>query len=899
MINKKTYASALIFSLFAILVVFTSCSTKKNTFVRRVYHNLTAHYNVYWNGMDNMRSGVKDFQATVKDNYSTILPVYNFGDKASATKVSQFADIAIKKSSKAIQKHSMYFNRKEYNRWIDDSYMLIGKAYFYKQDYPMARRTFEFVIKTYNENEIKFEAMLWQSLANMQLRDYSRAEPMLDMVQNMIKQGKAPEKYEEMLVLCYANFFILQKNYPAATEYLNRALELNPPRTMKTRVIFILAQLDQLNGDLPAASKKYTAVIKRNASFDMEFNAKINLAECYDVSGGNREYIVKKLKKMLKDDKNKEYLDQVYYALGRISLREKDTVAALEYLTKSVTASVQNNYQKAISALEAADIYFARKKYKPAQAYYDSAMLFLPKEHRNYKEISEKTATLNELVKNLQIVQREDSLQKLAGMSNEERTKVIDGIIAKIRAEEIKKQQEEQERQENLNLALQNNPGGMGKGMGAPPGSGGNVGAWYFYNPSSMANGFSNFARKWGRRKLEDTWFLTNKAVVMNTEEQTGEPDELAAAGDTTKGGASAVKTTDMKDRKYYLQDIPNTPEKITASNNDMIQAYYNLGFIFSDELKDYPNSISSFETLNERFPENKYQVASLYQLYQVYTILENQPRADEYRNLILTQYPETDFAKLLVNPDYYKEIQKKKKEVNILYEDTYRAFENQQYYMVINNAGIAASKYAADTAMMPRFEYLRGLSLGKIEVVDSLITAMQAIIKKYPSSEIKPLAQNVLDFVSKPGKGSSASLPDSTGNATPALPELKIYTLEPDAIHFYVVILDNNVVDVNAIKVKLSDFNTKYYDLLNLQVSSLLLDGSLEMVTVNNFENSTKAMEYFVSVHENRYVFTKIENTGSFSDFAISAGNYPVFYRSKNVEQYLLFFRKNYPQNK
>jgi len=201
---RKTLTYLFRFTFLFLAVFFAvSCSTKKNTFTRRVYHNLTAHYNVYWNGMDNMRSGIKEFDASVKDNYSLVLPVYNFGTKSTINKISQYSEIAIKKSTKTIQKHSMYFNHKEYNRWIDDAYMLIGKAYFYKQDYAMARRTFEFVIKSWNDNEIKYDAMLWQALSNCQMGDYSRAEPMLDMMQNMIKQGKAPEKYELRLTdLC-------------------------------------------------------------------------------------------------------------------------------------------------------------------------------------------------------------------------------------------------------------------------------------------------------------------------------------------------------------------------------------------------------------------------------------------------------------------------------------------------------------------------------------------------------------------------------------------------------------------------------------------------------------------------------------------------------------------------
>ena len=899
--NKNhTYFFRFVFIFLAVTVFFASCSTKKNTFTRRVYHNLTAHYNVYWNGMDNMRSGIKEFESSVKDNYSLVLPVYNFGDKASINKIGQYSDIGIKKATKTIQKHSMYFNRKEYNRWIDDAYMLIGKAYFYKQDYPMARRTFEFVIKSFNDKDIKYDAMLWQALANCQLGDYGRAEPMLDMVQNMIKQGKAPEKYEERLTLIYAQFFILQKNYLPAQEYLTRALEMNPKRRLKTRIMFILAQIHQKNGELDAAAALYKQVVKRASTFDMEFNAKINLAECYNTKSGNREFIVKKLNKMLKDDKNKDYQDQIYFALANISMKDADTAVAITLLKKSVASSAGNNYQKSMSALDLADILFFNKNYRDAQSYYDSTMQFLPKDFPNYKEISKKTATLTDLVKNMQIIQREDSLQKLALMSEEERAAIIDKIITKLIAEEQKKQKEEAERQQNLALLGQEKYGQRGNDGPGGPGSpnapgGGGVGSWYFYNPASMSSGFSTFVKKWGHRKSEDNWFLTDKSLRMETNEN---PEDTAGmASDTTKGKKALPKSKDPKDRAFYVQDIPFKPEQVKASTNKIIQAYYNLGFIYVEELKDYLRSIESFETLDQRFPGNKYTVATLYELYTLYKEVENLPKSDEYKNLILTKYPETDFAKLIINPNYYKEAQSKQQEINTLYEETYSSFTNHQYYMVINNADAALAKYPGDTVMMPKFEYLKGLSIGKIEVEDSLSAAMQRIITKYPKSSVKPLAENVLAFLSKQkNPQGTVSAQDSTATINE---EVKIYSYNPKAIHFYVLIVDNTQVNVDALKVKISDFNTRYHDLDNLQVNSLLLDGSKEMITVSNFDDAEKAMNYFISIHESQYIFGKLENAGSFTDFAISADNYPIFYRSKNEKQYLTFFEKNYPVKK
>jgi hypothetical protein len=313
--------------------------------------------------------------------------------------------------------------------------------------------------------------------------------------------------------------------------------------------------------------------------------------------------------------------------------------------------------------------------------------------------------------------------------------------------------------------------------------------------------------------------------------------------------------------------------------------------------LNDYEHAIDAFQTLNSRFPGNKFTVASYYELYMLFKSLENQPKSDTFKNVILTRYPETDFAKLLVNPNYYKEAQSKRKEVNNLYEDTYKAFINQQYYMVINNAGIALSKYPGDTALIPRFEYLKALSIGKIEVVDSLVSGMQRIMTKYPKSPVRPLAQKVLDYLKnqRNSKGEPI-ISDST-----ALPETisRLYTFNANSIHFFILIADNNRVDINALKVKISDFNSKYHSLESLQVNSLLLDGPQEMITVNNFDNDEKALDYFISIQNNPYIFTKLENTGGYSDFVISADNYPIFYRSKDIKQYLRFFEKYYPMKK
>ncbi|MCX6242540.1 MAG: tetratricopeptide repeat protein [Bacteroidetes bacterium] len=886
MISTKKYTLATVFLLLAGSILFSSCSTKKNTWTRRAYHNITAHYNVYWNGMDLMRQGIKDYDAEMKDNFSLILPVYNFGDK-TGNKAAQFSDNAIKKASKTIQKHSMFFNHKEYCKWIDDAYMMIGKAYFYKKDYPMARRTFEFVIKTYNDNDIKYEAMYWVAMANIQLGDYNRGEPMLDMLLNKINKGEAPAKYEEAVNLAYANSFILQKNFDAAVPYLNRALELNPKVKMKTRVYFILGQIAQKQEDPDKAALMYTQVLKHSSTYEMEFNAKINLAQCYTSKSTEREFIVKKLGKMLKDEKNKDYLDQIYYALAQISLTDKDSIHAIEYLGKSVSTSKTNNYQKAISALQLADIYFSFPNYPKAQAYYDSTMQFLPKDFANYNIIKKKTETLTDLVQQLQLISREDSLQALAAMPEELRNAVIERLVANYIAEEVKKKQDAQLKQENQMFAVQEDKTNTSSSQGR----------WYFYNANTLANGFSNFAKKWGRRRSEDNWCLTDKAITMNPAEAPVDtiPAPPMAGSDTSGREKTEKKSTNPKDKKFYSQDIPLTPAKLAVSKKKVSDAYYKAGFIYIEGLNDYGHSIECFETLLQKFPEYPRKAQTYFELYTLYNGLKNEPKSDYYRNLLLTGYPETDYAKLLVNPNYFKELASRKSESSKLYETTYKAFLNQQYYMVISSASEAHAKYKSDTALLPKFDYLRALSLGKIEVADSMIVALTMIQQEYPKSPVSNLAREVLTSLTspatqqQPGKSSADSISALLKAAE------SIYKFDSSAVHFYILIVNNAKVDVNALKIKIADFNSKMHDLEGLEVNSLLFDNNREMITVSNFDDATQASRYLLSIRDSKYIFIRLNEVGDYNDFIISVNNYPVLYKNKDIIKYLKFFDKNY----
>jgi tetratricopeptide (TPR) repeat protein len=879
--KQKTYHIS--FSLMAIFLVFVmaSCSTKKNSFTRRLYHNLTAHYNVYWNGKEALKQAEQDLQLAVKDNFNMILPVFNYGTEAESKTISPLLDRAIEKGSKTILKHSMRFGGKEYVRWIDDAYLLIGKAYFYKRDFFSARRSFSFIMREYESNPIKYEAMLWLARTYIEMEQYEKSGPLLNLIQADIDQGKGnvPMNVFKEQALVTADHFIRQEKYDQAIVYLYDGILDAGNKELKTRARFILAQIYQEEGDLAQASQLYAEVIRRNPPYDMAFQAKINMARAYESDFGDSRVIIKQLTKMLRDDKNKDYLDQIYFALAEVSFKDQQDSLGIEYLKLSVARSVTNNYQKSASALMLADIFFEIPEYESAQAYYDTAVNFLPEDYPNYEEIKNKAGKLSDLVSNLQVVYVEDSLQRLAVMPEQERFKVIDQIIYDL-IEEERRQREAEELAQNMATFSQ---GQSGFNMGQPIGGG----KWYFYNPNTMSNGFTEFVRKWGNRKLEDLWRLKDKQIIIYEPDEILDEqlDSLAQAGDTL-----GIKALDPHNREYYLKNIPFSEQALAKSNKAIAEALYNLGLIYAEGLDNSIKSIESYEELLQRYPDYPQKLKVYYRLYRLYLTLGNSERADYYRDIIVNDHPDSDYAMIILDPDYYKTLQAKETELASLYSQAYQAYERGQYFTVISDADRAVRLYGDSVELIPKFLYLKALSVGRVDVVDSLAVVLRNIVKKYPDSEVKPLAQNLLDYISRDrpdlGTGVQTVKTDSVFKSP--------YTYTPNDIHLYLLVVKRQAVKLNAIKVRISDHNKNYFGLRQLTVNSLLLDENRYMITVGNFDDAADALSYYRKTSGDPYVFAEL-GSGNYTEAVISMKNYPVFYKDKNMVLYRKFFEIEY----
>jgi len=852
-----------------------------------VYHNLTAHYNAYWNGNQSLQEGKRELKSSVDDNYADILAVFNYGTKEDGTSLAPHMDRARDKGKKVIRKHSMEFGGTEYVRWIDDSWLMIGKAQFFKHDYLKARRTFERVIRDYEPPE-KFEAMLWLGRSFTQLEYYGKASSTLDRLKNQIENSNEVNDFTRShLPLMYAELQLKQDNYDAAVPHLLNGVSLLSDKQLKTRVMFILAQIYQEQDRDDLAAKYFRKVIRRNPEYEMAFNARIRLATSIEVGSEESAEVIEELHKMLDDAKNEEFKDQIYYALGEIAMKKDQDSLAISHYRKSVAHSIDNDFQRATSSLKAADFYFERKKYPLAQAYYDTAMQVLPADYPNYSEIQRKTYTLSRLVENLKVYQRQDSLQRLAKMGEDERNAVIDSVIAVYKEEQKRiKEQELQRRQAAAQMRQGRRRSERTGGLGSAGGG------WYFYNTQARSMGYNEFMQKWGRRQLEDLWRLSSKQQGASFD--MGGQEGMAAIADTAKADSAQSISTDPVKRETYTQYIPTTEEQMELSNAKIAQALYNMGFIYKIQLENNQEAINSFQEFVERFPDNEDAIKCYYQLYKLNQQLGNTSEAEHYKNIILDDYPDSDYALILQDPEYYKNLLSDQKKMKTMYKEAYNAFKDGEYLTTKLISDDAINNYQ-QTEVTPRFKYLRALSLRRIEdSKDTLKTELQDIVKNYPNSEVYGMAQNILRKMEKDADTLSGEQKEQQEKEKMLTQAMEKFQETAGEDHFYVMVLNSDSVDVSATKVKISDFNQKFFSNEGLKVSSVVFDDPKIMVTVSDFKNKNEALTYFRSIVENTYVFSDIE-IDDFRHYVISAPNYPKFYKSKDITNYHLFFEEKY----
>ncbi|MBQ7532123.1 MAG: tetratricopeptide repeat protein [Bacteroidales bacterium] len=880
-----------IFSILAILLTVTmlaSCSTKKNKWNRRVWHNMTAHYNVWWNGNQSMKEGEQTLRNSAKDDYNQTLRVFNYGTKENAMALNQQMDRTIEKDAICIQKHSMRFNNTEYVRWIDDAFIDMAKAHFYKQDYVPARRTFDYVTTQYRNSKDKHTALLWLAKTYIQTGQFEKAEACLQsLIVSMDGEEKIPKYVYQNIDLVYADYYIAMGNDNEAVRYLRSALLTSRDRYNKTRAMFILGQIYMNQNDRTRATEQFKNVIRKHPTYEMTFEAKINLARCND---SDTTTIMKMLRKMLKDSKNVDFKDRIYYTMAGVALDRDNETDAVKYLRKSVATSTTNNNQKIRSSLDVADILFGNSEYVLSQAYFDTAVMSMDRSYPGYDSLLNMSVMLTDLVGNLVVYETQDSLLRLAEMDTIHLFAIIDKVIEDYQAEQ-KRLAEQREIEEQIALN-----GGNEKPQGVVQPNDGN---WYFYNTQTRTRGMNEFQRKWGNRLLEDYWFISNKQTMLVQEELTElSEDELAALSEEEREAylrqrvieSDTTQYTEL-DRGFYLKQIPFSPEAKEQAHTQIKEALNNIGFIYYYELHDYPRSIEAYTKLSDNYPDNPNEVSAWYYLYKMHSLRKDTENSEKYKSLVLAKYPESNQAKIILDPDYFVKENNKGAEAEQLYAKTFEAYKNGQYQRVMMNTRKAREQYADDTLYMPRFEFLNAVSLGYVEVVDSMAYSLLRLIQKYPESSIKPYALDVLLAAND-----MYSLGLNIESARPKVDTVQEkeypYTFNTRD-QYYVVVICNNKVRINPLKVRISDFNKTNFRMDQLTIKNMMLNKQDALITIGNFENLGKAKDYHTAMFLSDYIFGGI-NSENYQVIEVSIPNFPIFYEQKNVEEYLEFWNLN-----
>ena len=872
---------------FVTVALLTSCSTKKNTVVSRAYHDITARYNGYYYSCVNIDDGIFKIEQNNKDNFEKLLPIYVYPSMENAKTTFPEFDKAIKKSSFCIQRHTIKDKKgneaPHAGKWIDNNWINIGISQFYKREFFSAIESFEYVTRTYTKSQDKYLAMLWLIKAYNEIGSVSNSEPLIALLKN--EKGLSREVKKEIPVATADYYMRRGQNTEASTRLMEAArnsdLIFGINHKKRARYAFIAAQLFEQLKNNKRAIEYYKKTIALKPKYEMIFYSKIKMARLLDVKRNNSDKTKKDLIKMAREFKNSDYYDVIYYTLGEIEEKESNQTHALYYFKRSVQTSVNNPNQKALSFLKLGEINFDRSNYTPAEAYYDSAVATLSKDHPEYKSIVARKKTLETLVGYMRTITKEDSLQRIAKMSDAEINAFIDKLIAD-------REMEEERKMKALEAAKNANNGQGSAGVPTPEVSTlGQVASFYFYSPTVVAFGIADFQKRWGNRKLEDNWRRANRALTI---ENPVENDSAVA-----NNSAAAKNKNPSVNREVYKKNLPFGDSLIAKSNSRIIKAYYMLGSIYKEELNNTKKTIASFEELNSRFPSNKYLLSTYYTLYRIYQDAKNQPKSDYYRDKILNEFPDSEFALLIKNPNLAEEMNSQKSEVEIFYNDVYNAFHDNNFSKSLSSAREGIKKFG-NNPYKPKFELIKSMSLGKIKGLDSMEFSLRLLVANFPTSEVTPLANDILLSIKKQKEPKQAVVTE-----TVAVPVIKPDTFNVDfeVPHFIIGVLQDDPKIVEAFKTNLNVFYTKYYSNKTFELTSSLFGLTRQLVILKTFDNAKEAILFYDNLMKDKDVFTGIVKKDNIDVVPISKDNLQFFYKKKNVTDYKVYYKNAYKKLK
>ena len=759
--------------ILSVVVLISGCATTNQApFPVQQYQDLTSRYNAYFNAKEKMKVVMQGADKAVVDRYEDVIPLFIYNDKANFATYSGDLDDIEKRCAKSIQIH-------KFSNYVDDHFLLISKANFLKGDYDKALQNLKFITTEYKEGvdyvkemkrlkgknvkpskkkkpkkKPKFEkvldekgnlvlqkiderpkyslfvheparaeALVWTAKSYTAKKQFTEAASIINYAKN---DDQFYKNLDKQLLLTEANLYMEQKDYRSAITDLEKFLSLTKKKRERIRPLIALAQMYERVGDFRKSADYYQLAQKSNPSYEAEFFAKIQQARLLRRSKSGFDTAKQLLTKLARDGKNKDHLDEIFYEQGEIALLENNKPVAKDWYQKSVNSSTKNVEQKSQSYLRMGQLTYDEELYSKSKFFYDSTMLGLPAKDTAYAEASTRARVLGELVKQLDIIYTEDSLQKLAKMSPRERDRVMRTLLAN-------KEKEEEKKNENINL----NP--LSDNQTTTSNNNTNVGGggWYFYNAVMKNNGYTEFLKRWGKRKLEENWRRKDKS--SNVEDIVETKD-----GKQSEDGKGEFNKDGMTDIEKMEDNIPLTQSQLDLSNTKLVEAYYQAAVIYKDNLKNDKKATQKLEELLKRFPQNKLRLEALYQLLILSEKNGKAAKAAECRTLIINEFPESKIAKYLMDKDYFNKLKAEENALNTYYQTTYEAFLKGDYAAVDVRGRTADVEYKPNP-LKPKFDLLNALSLSKQNRLDDYVQELNKIIAKHASTPEGETAKELL----------------------------------------------------------------------------------------------------------------------------------------------------------
>ncbi|MFW5760744.1 MAG: tetratricopeptide repeat protein [Cyclobacteriaceae bacterium] len=854
-----------------IILLFTlqGCSVDRKNFFSQTYHNITAKYNAYFLAREEMMEVQKAIKENHQPNYNKILKIYPDIDSTVISSQKEAIEDIIKKASIAIQRHKN-------SKWVDDSYILIGQSRFLNAEFPSAIETFKYVNVNSEDDNARHQALISLMRTFIHYNEYANAT----YVSDFLKKEKLNKENTKNLALTRAYFFQLNDDLDNMIKNLMIAAPLMKKKEGKAKIYFILGQIFQQLGFDAEAHNRYSTCLSNNPGYELSFYAKLNMAQVTELGASSDVKKVRKyFKKLLKDKKNEEFRDKIFYEIAEFEMKQENVEAAVNNYRESIATSVSNPRQKSYSYLRLGEIYYDHyKEYETAKAYYDSVVSVMPEDDDRYLAVQERQEILANFVEQITTIQEQDSLLSLASYDSLQLMAFIDNHIAEKErlAQEAKEiAAKEKNKTDNFNnFAQQQNEdfsiNDQIKGT-----------QWYFYNSSAVSLGRSEFIRKWGNRPLEDNWRRSKKERSNDFEEENTNTIASSAPPESPGANQQEAATNTDDDKNAIYQQLRMSEEQKQEALSKVETAHFKLGNIYNFQLNEKINAVETFDTLITRFPQSEYKPEALYQLYLILKGL-NDPAYNKYVKQLTSEYPNSLYAKLISNPNYREESNAISEQLKKVYKKAYNLFLSdslQQAQALIT----PVLREHPDNQFSDHLRLLNILITGKTSGMYNYQYALTQFLEKYPDSELAPYANKLLESI----ENYKVELAKKEGVK---------FSTNFDQTHYFVLIYDPADKISETCISTVNSFLQEHHNQAGFKTSNLILDENNSMILVNEFENKNNAMEFYEQFNQLPGPLNNLENYKTLN-FVISRENFKMLYSTKGLNYYVNFFKKHYQE--